>query len=155
MESGVFCFERRKSHAVSYPIRAIAPSHPPYCSALSIPLAFRTTPRNLLRLRILRRVYCARTSSARRPKLSFFCFLSISDIFLWISRLDSGFQPLFLRRNPVFSQIDLKKISFSGLLPEKDISLAERQKRTIFFARISKKGYFRQKNRNFCEGAGR
>ena len=70
---------------------------------------------------------------------------------MWISRLDSGFQPLFLRRRPVFSQIDLEKVSFSGFLPEKDISLAEKQKRIIFFARIPKKGYFRQENRNLCE----
>ena len=62
---------------------------------------------------------------------------------MWISRLDSGFQPLFLRRRPVFPQIDLEKVSFSGFLPEKDISLAERQENIIFFARIPKKGYFR------------
>ena len=48
-----------------------------------------------------------------------------------------------MRRRPVFSQIGLEKISFSGFLPEKDISLAERQENIIFFARIPKKGYFR------------
>ena len=92
-------------------------------------------------------IFCRR----QKMKLSFFCFLSISDIFLWILRLDSGFQPLFLRRKPVFSQIDLEKLSFSGFLPEKDSSPAERQESIIFSAQISKKGYFRQGKRDLCE----
>ena len=54
-----------------------------------------------------------------------------------------GISAIILENEAFFSQIDLEKLSFSGFLPEKDSSHAERQKRTIFFARIPKKGYFR------------
>ena len=76
-------------------------------------------------------------------KYPFSDFLWNRITFLWISRLDSRFQPSFSRRRSVFSQIDLEKLSFSGFLPEKDSSSAERQESIIFSARISKKGYFR------------
>ena len=54
-----------------------------------------------------------------------------------------GISAIILENEAFFSQIDLEKLSFSGFLPEKDSSPAERQKRIIFFAQISKKGYFR------------